>query len=83
MPCAVAVLVSARWVVLPIQPLAGSVHHGGNPLLPFGLLHLSWPAVGPGSEPVGSSPEQFGPAFKAEVERFVKIVNDLKLPPQD
>jgi tripartite-type tricarboxylate transporter receptor subunit TctC len=36
-----------------------------------------------GSEPVGSSPEQFGPAFKAEVERFVKIVNDLKLPPQD
>jgi tripartite-type tricarboxylate transporter receptor subunit TctC len=36
-----------------------------------------------GSEPVGSSPEQFGPAFKAEVERFIKIVNDLKLPPQD
>ncbi len=36
-----------------------------------------------GSEPVGNSPEQFGPSFKAEVERFTKIVNDLKLPPQD
>ncbi len=36
-----------------------------------------------GSEPVGSSPEEFGPAFKAEVERFIRIVNELKLPPQD
>ena len=36
-----------------------------------------------GSEPVGNSPEEFGPSFKAEVERFSKIVNDLKLPPQD
>jgi tripartite-type tricarboxylate transporter receptor subunit TctC len=36
-----------------------------------------------GSEPVGNSPEQFGASFKAEVERFTKIVNDLKLPPQD
>ncbi|HVG50578.1 MAG TPA: tripartite tricarboxylate transporter substrate binding protein [Xanthobacteraceae bacterium] len=36
-----------------------------------------------GSDPVGSSPEEFGPSFKAEVERFGKIVNDLKLPPQD
>jgi len=36
-----------------------------------------------GNEPVGSSPEEFGAAFKAEVERFTKIVNDLKLPPQD
>jgi tripartite-type tricarboxylate transporter receptor subunit TctC len=36
-----------------------------------------------GSDPVGSSPEEFGPAFKAEVDRFKKIVSDLKLPPQD
>ena len=36
-----------------------------------------------GSDPVGSSPEQFGASFKAEVERFTKVVNDLKLPPQD
>jgi tripartite-type tricarboxylate transporter receptor subunit TctC len=36
-----------------------------------------------GSEPVGSSPEEFGASFKADVERFAKIVNDLKLPPQD
>jgi len=36
-----------------------------------------------GSEPVGSSPEEFGASFKAEVERFKKIVADLKLPPQD
>ena len=36
-----------------------------------------------GSDPVGSSPDEFGPSFKAEVERFGKIVNDLKLPPQD
>ena len=36
-----------------------------------------------GSEPVGNSPEEFGASFKAEVERFTKIVNDLKLPPQD
>lgn len=36
-----------------------------------------------GSEPVGSSPEEFGSAFAAEVTRFKKIVTDLKLPPQD
>jgi tripartite-type tricarboxylate transporter receptor subunit TctC len=36
-----------------------------------------------GSEPVGSTPEEFGPAFAAEVTRFKKIVADLKLPPQD
>ena len=36
-----------------------------------------------GSDAVGSSPEEFGPSFKAEVERFKKIVSDLKLPPQD
>ncbi|MGZ5830053.1 MAG: Bug family tripartite tricarboxylate transporter substrate binding protein [Xanthobacteraceae bacterium] len=36
-----------------------------------------------GSEAVGSSPEEFGPSFAAEVQRFTKIVNDLKLPPQD
>jgi tripartite-type tricarboxylate transporter receptor subunit TctC len=36
-----------------------------------------------GSDAVGSSPEEFGPSFKAEVERFRKIVSDLKLPPQD
>jgi tripartite-type tricarboxylate transporter receptor subunit TctC len=36
-----------------------------------------------GSEPVGSSPEEFAASFKGEVERFKKIVADLKLPPQD
>jgi tripartite-type tricarboxylate transporter receptor subunit TctC len=36
-----------------------------------------------GSEPVGSSPEEFGAAFAGEVTRFKKIVADLKLPPQD
>lgn len=36
-----------------------------------------------GSEPLGSTPEEFGPSFKAEVERFKKVVSDLKLPPQD
>ena len=36
-----------------------------------------------GSESVGSSPEEFTVSFKAEVERFKKIVSDLKLPPQD
>ncbi len=36
-----------------------------------------------GSDPVGSSPEEFGPAFAAEVTRFKKVVADLKLPPQD
>lgn len=36
-----------------------------------------------GSEPVGSSPEEFGAAFRSEVVRFAKIVNDLNLPPQD
>jgi tripartite-type tricarboxylate transporter receptor subunit TctC len=36
-----------------------------------------------GSEPVGNSPEEFAASFKAEVERFTKVVNDLKLPPQD
>lgn len=36
-----------------------------------------------GSEPVGSSPEEFSRAFAAEVDRFKKVVADLKLPPQD
>jgi tripartite-type tricarboxylate transporter receptor subunit TctC len=36
-----------------------------------------------GSEPVGSSPEEFSASFKAEVERFAKVVKDLNLPPQD
>jgi len=36
-----------------------------------------------GSDPVGSTPEEFGPAFAAEVARFKKVVSDLKLPPQD
>lgn len=36
-----------------------------------------------GSESVGSSPEEFTASFKAEVERFKKIVKDLNLPPQD
>ena len=36
-----------------------------------------------GSEPVGSSPDEFARAFAAEVDRFQKVVADLKLPPQD
>jgi tripartite-type tricarboxylate transporter receptor subunit TctC len=36
-----------------------------------------------GSEPVGNSPEEFAASFKAEVQRFIEIVNKLKLPPQD
>ncbi|HWL04610.1 MAG TPA: tripartite tricarboxylate transporter substrate binding protein [Xanthobacteraceae bacterium] len=36
-----------------------------------------------GSDPVGSSPEEFAKAFAAEVDRFKKVVADLNLPPQD
>jgi len=36
-----------------------------------------------GSDPVGSSPEEFAKAFAAEVDRFKKVVSDLNLPPQD
>jgi tripartite-type tricarboxylate transporter receptor subunit TctC len=36
-----------------------------------------------GSEPVGNSPEEFAASFKAEVQRFIEIVNKLKLTPQD
>ena len=41
MPIGLGMLVSTRWVVLPIQPPAGSVHQGSNGLFPLGLLHLS------------------------------------------
>ena len=43
MPLGAGGMVRTRRVVLPIQPLAGSVHHGSSGLLPFCLLHLSWP----------------------------------------
>ena len=36
-----------------------------------------------GSEAVGSTPDEFGPAFAAEVERYKKVVAGLNLPPQD
>jgi tripartite-type tricarboxylate transporter receptor subunit TctC len=36
-----------------------------------------------GSEAVGSTPDEFGPAFAAEVERYKKVVGSLNLPPQD
>jgi tripartite-type tricarboxylate transporter receptor subunit TctC len=36
-----------------------------------------------GSEAVGSTPDEFGPTFAAEVERYKKAVARLKLPPQD
>jgi hypothetical protein len=36
-----------------------------------------------GSEAVGSTPDEFGPAFAAEVERDKKVVARLNLPPQD
>ncbi len=36
-----------------------------------------------GSEAVGSTPDEFGPAFAAEVERYKKVVAKLNLPPQD
>jgi tripartite-type tricarboxylate transporter receptor subunit TctC len=36
-----------------------------------------------GSDAVGSTPDEFGPTFAAEVERYKKIVAKLNLPPQD
>ncbi|MBV9237871.1 MAG: hypothetical protein JOZ94_18710 [Xanthobacteraceae bacterium] len=36
-----------------------------------------------GSEAVGSTPDEFGPTFAAEVERYKKIVARLNLPLQD
>ena len=45
MPIGLGMLVSTRWVVLPIQPPAGSVHQGSNGLFPLGLLHLSCPGA--------------------------------------
>jgi hypothetical protein len=36
-----------------------------------------------GSEAVGSTPDEFGPAFAAEVARYKKVVARLNLPPQD
>jgi tripartite-type tricarboxylate transporter receptor subunit TctC len=36
-----------------------------------------------GSEAVGSTPDEFGPAFAAEVERYKEVVARLNLPPQD
>lgn len=43
MPISCGGLVLTRSVVLPIQPLAGFVHHGSNGRSPLYLLHLSWP----------------------------------------
>src|SRR4051794_4668914 len=43
MPFGLGGLFSARWVILPIHPAAGSVHHGRNGIFPLRLLHLSWP----------------------------------------
>jgi tripartite-type tricarboxylate transporter receptor subunit TctC len=34
-------------------------------------------------EPVGSTPEEFGAYFKAEIEKFAKVVKDAHIPMQD
>jgi tripartite-type tricarboxylate transporter receptor subunit TctC len=36
-----------------------------------------------GNEAVGSTPEEFDAKFRADVERFKKIVQDARLPYQD
>ncbi|MBV8744229.1 MAG: hypothetical protein JO134_04210 [Xanthobacteraceae bacterium] len=41
------------------------------------------PPETPTSEAVGSTPDEFAPAFAAEVERYKKVVARLNLPPQD
>jgi tripartite-type tricarboxylate transporter receptor subunit TctC len=35
------------------------------------------------NEPVGSSPEEFTAKFKADVEKFARIVREVGIPPQD
>ena len=35
------------------------------------------------NEPVGSSPEEFAEKFKADVEKFARIVREVGIPPQD
>jgi tripartite-type tricarboxylate transporter receptor subunit TctC len=35
------------------------------------------------NEPVGSSPEEFAQKFKADVEKFARIVREVGIPPQD
>jgi tripartite-type tricarboxylate transporter receptor subunit TctC len=39
--------------------------------------------AGFGSEPVGSTPAQFGAFVKAEMEKYARLVADTKVPPQD
>jgi tripartite-type tricarboxylate transporter receptor subunit TctC len=34
-------------------------------------------------EPVGSTPEEFGACFRAEIEKFAKVVKDAHIPVQD
>lgn len=36
-----------------------------------------------GNEPVGSTPEEFGAKFKADLAKFAKIVKDAHIPLQD
>ena len=36
-----------------------------------------------GQEPVGSTPEQFEMQFRSDVAKFVKIVKEARIPPQD
>lgn len=36
-----------------------------------------------GSEPVGSSPDDFAKFLKSEFEKYRVLINDLKIPPQD
>ena len=33
-----------------------------------------------GNEPVGSSPEQLGALYRADIERFAKVIADAKIP---
>jgi tripartite-type tricarboxylate transporter receptor subunit TctC len=35
------------------------------------------------NEPVGSSPDEFAAKFKADVEKFARIIRDVGIPPQD
>ena len=34
-------------------------------------------------EPVGSTPEEFGRYFQAEIDKFAKVVKDAHIPMQD
>jgi hypothetical protein len=33
-----------------------------------------------GQDPVGNTPEAFGKTFKADIERFAKVVRDTNMP---